>query len=77
MGVVDRSHLASRIALSGRTNRFLARLLAIPAQARDIAFAAALVVVVINLAVTAAPPESLADSVLLVMAAAAVAVRRR
>jgi signal transduction histidine kinase len=77
LGVVDRSHLASRIALSGRTNRFLARLLAIPAQARDIAFAAALVVVVINLAVTAAPPESLADTVLLVMAAAAVAVRRR
>jgi signal transduction histidine kinase len=77
LGGVGLSQLASRIALSDRTNRFVARLLAIPIQVRDIALATALVVVAINLAVTATPPESPADTLLLAAAAAAVAVRRR
>jgi signal transduction histidine kinase len=77
LGGVERSQVTSRIAVSGRTNGCVARLLAIPGQVRDVALAAALVVVVINLAVTATPPASPADTLLLAVAAAAVAFRRR
>ena len=69
---VNQSHLADRIARW--TNRFVARLPAIPTRVTDIALAGGLMLLPINLGVTGTP---LRDTLLLVAAAATVAVRRK
>jgi signal transduction histidine kinase len=73
---VNQSQLASRLAVTPRINRLVARLLAIPPRVTDMLLAAGLMVLPINLGVSF-HQETLVDTLLLVAAAATVAVRRR
>jgi signal transduction histidine kinase len=73
---VNQSQLASRLAVTPRINRLVARLVAIPPRVTDMLLAAGLMVLPINLGVSF-HQETLVDTLLLVAAAATVAVRRR